>query len=306
MDERLKRDTIFICKLKLSSLCLMKDGDLDWFVLVPDKEGASDWNDLSLYDQSVLNEEISYLCGLLKAHLSPAPEKINVANLGNIVKQLHVHVLARFANDRAWPGPVWGGPKEKNIFKEERADFWRQIISKSFPFNNSLFLMPATVDRTEDVQDVQLVLKRSPQYFLKVNGKLPSDDEAIKLFTEETPLGERVIMLVKHIHHLQENNSIGVVDVIRGYPTSGHAMLGLLLLNEKYQRQGLGAKSYREIEKTVILNWPEVVVMRIGVVDSNIDVITFWVKIGFRKTGEKKPYPEGHLGREVIILEKNI
>lgn len=127
LNEKLKEDTIFLKNLKLSELRLMKDGDLDWFVLVPRIKGVSEITDLSLEEAKTLTEEIYEVSELLKKHAQNV-EKINIGMLGNIVRDLHVHIVARKLSDRAWPGPIWGS-KMAQDFDEARASFWKAIIN---------------------------------------------------------------------------------------------------------------------------------------------------------------------------------
>ena len=84
----------------------MNDSRFPWLILVPEREGAREIHELTPADRAVLIEEIARV-GEVMARLFQ-PDKLNVGALGNIVPQLHVHVVARFAADPAWPGPVWG------------------------------------------------------------------------------------------------------------------------------------------------------------------------------------------------------
>jgi diadenosine tetraphosphate (Ap4A) HIT family hydrolase len=106
LDPRLDHDTEVITRLGLSLALLMNDVRFPWVILVPEKPGLCELHDLTAADRAVLMEEIAQ-AGAALAHLF-APQKINVGALGNIVGQLHVHVVARNAGDAAWPGPVWG------------------------------------------------------------------------------------------------------------------------------------------------------------------------------------------------------
>lgn len=109
LDERLGADTVEVIDLPLCKLLLMKDANYPWLILVPRRSNISEVFELSLEDQIQLMREASYVAQRLKDYTYAA--KINVATLGNIVKQLHIHVVARFEEDLAWPGPVWGkGP----------------------------------------------------------------------------------------------------------------------------------------------------------------------------------------------------
>ncbi|MET0232122.1 MAG: HIT domain-containing protein [Rhodanobacteraceae bacterium] len=106
LDARLAADTHLIGDLPLSQLRLFDDARFAWFVLVPRIAGARELIDLDESDQRTLLAEVNRLGRVLESELRP--DKLNVAALGNVVPQLHVHVIARFANDAAWPHPVWG------------------------------------------------------------------------------------------------------------------------------------------------------------------------------------------------------
>jgi diadenosine tetraphosphate (Ap4A) HIT family hydrolase len=106
LDPRLDADTLPICELKLSSLRLINDSRWPWLVLVPRIEGACELHDLSEDQQMALMGEAVLVGRVLKA--ITGAEKINTAAIGNIVRQLHVHVIARREGDANWPGPVWG------------------------------------------------------------------------------------------------------------------------------------------------------------------------------------------------------
>ncbi len=106
LDSRLEADTIPIGDLALCSVLLLNDARFPWFVLVPRIEGASEITDLSEEQSARLMQEIRIATRVMM-DLSK-PDKVNVGALGNIVTQLHVHVIGRFRSDPAWPGPVWG------------------------------------------------------------------------------------------------------------------------------------------------------------------------------------------------------
>ena len=108
LDPRLAADTIAVADGPLSQLRLMDDARFPWLVLVPRVAGASEWIDLDGASQRLLLAEVNLAGRLLRASSSPTPEKINIGALGNIVRQLHVHVVGRREGDAAWPGPVWG------------------------------------------------------------------------------------------------------------------------------------------------------------------------------------------------------
>lgn len=106
LDARLAADTHVIGDLALCRVLLMNDVRFPWLVLVPRVAGARDWIDLPQRDRHLLLDEIDRASLALRQLVQP--HKLNVATLGNVVAQLHVHVIARFSDDAAWPAPVWG------------------------------------------------------------------------------------------------------------------------------------------------------------------------------------------------------
>lgn len=106
LHPRLAADTIFVEDWPLSRVLLLNDARYVWLALVPRRADAVELHDLLPADRTVLMEEIARAGAGLKALTGAA--KINTGALGNIVPQLHIHVVARLAGDPAWPGPVWG------------------------------------------------------------------------------------------------------------------------------------------------------------------------------------------------------
>lgn len=106
LDPRLAADSVPVGDLALSSVHLMDDARFPWLILVPRRAGASELTDLVAEDAAALMEEIRIAVGVMLALAKP--DKVNVGALGNVVPQLHVHVVGRFLSDPAWPGPVWG------------------------------------------------------------------------------------------------------------------------------------------------------------------------------------------------------
>jgi len=111
LDGRLEADSIFVADGPLSQFRLMNDARYPWLVLVPKVSNASEWVDLPEPQQQVLLSEINTAAKILREHFSC--DKINIGALGNIVRQLHVHVIARTSQDEAWPLPVWRQGKAK-------------------------------------------------------------------------------------------------------------------------------------------------------------------------------------------------
>lgn len=106
LDSRLAADTVWICDWPLSAVLLMNDRRYPWLVLVPRRPCLVEPFDLPPADQTRLWREVGQAGAVLKA--SSGCRKVNVGALGNIVSQLHVHIVARNEGDAAWPGPVWG------------------------------------------------------------------------------------------------------------------------------------------------------------------------------------------------------
>ncbi|WP_353232142.1 HIT family protein [Pseudomonas helleri] len=106
LDTRLQEDTWLIGDFPLCRLLLSNDSNYPWFILVPRREGISELFQLDDVDQQLMWAETTALAGVLKELFTA--DKMNVATLGNVVSQLHMHVIARYASDAAWPGPVWG------------------------------------------------------------------------------------------------------------------------------------------------------------------------------------------------------
>jgi diadenosine tetraphosphate (Ap4A) HIT family hydrolase len=106
LDPRLAADTRPVASLPLCDVLLMNDARYPWLILVPRRAGLVEITDLRDDEQAVLWQEVNRAAAALRA-VAPC-DKLNLGALGNIVRQLHVHVVARIEGDAAWPGPVWG------------------------------------------------------------------------------------------------------------------------------------------------------------------------------------------------------
>ncbi len=125
LDARLAADTVQIGDLPLARVLLMDDARFPWFILVPRRPEVSELTDLSGEDGAVLSAEIRTAVCVMQALAKP--DKVNVAALGNVVAQLHVHVVGRFRSDPAWPGPVWGQGEARRYPPHARA----QLIERA-------------------------------------------------------------------------------------------------------------------------------------------------------------------------------
>ena len=129
LHPRLQADTFFVTDLPLSRILLMNDARYHWLILVPRLEDARELHQLPESVQLQLCKESAQVAKLIEQLF--IPDKMNVAVLGNIVPQLHVHHIARFKDDPAWPGPVWGhSPAQAYTEKqvEEHLKMLRQAL----------------------------------------------------------------------------------------------------------------------------------------------------------------------------------
>ena len=125
LDSRLQQDTLLVGDFPLCQLLLMNDRQYPWFILVPRREDVSELFQLDADDQLALWQEATGLAELLKDTF--AADKMNVATLGNMVSQLHMHVIVRRQSDAAWPAPVWGHQPARAYAPEELAHARRAV-----------------------------------------------------------------------------------------------------------------------------------------------------------------------------------
>jgi len=117
LHPQLNKDCFIIGRFPLSALLLLNDANYPWFILVPQRQDISEIHQLNAQDQQQLMRESSALAACIEQEFKA--NKINIAALGNIVPQLHIHHIVRYTSDPAWPAPVWG--KVAGIFYSPNA-----------------------------------------------------------------------------------------------------------------------------------------------------------------------------------------
>jgi diadenosine tetraphosphate (Ap4A) HIT family hydrolase len=135
LDPRLQQDTLPIGDFPLSRLLLSNDSNYPWFILVPRRDDISEIFQLDVADQQQLWQETTSLAETLKD--SFGADKLNIAALGNVVSQLHMHVIVRKREDAAWPAPVWGKHPAKPYTAEQVAvirERLRLVLTEDFTF----------------------------------------------------------------------------------------------------------------------------------------------------------------------------
>lgn len=125
LDRRLERDSQPVMWLGLCELRIRNDRRWPWLILIPQRAGIEEVHDMTPLDQAVLTFETNMVSKTLKEVTSCT--KINCATLGNIVRQLHVHVIARSEGDPGWPGPVWGHGTPEAYRREDLHQFAETI-----------------------------------------------------------------------------------------------------------------------------------------------------------------------------------
>ena len=118
IDPRLLEDTIEVMSLGCCDLRMMNETRWPWLVLIPRIDGAIEWHELFTDQRQEIDLEISRVAGVLKA--LTGCRKINIAAIGNMVPQLHIHVIARTDGDPNWPGPVWGYGRREPMEEQQK------------------------------------------------------------------------------------------------------------------------------------------------------------------------------------------
>lgn len=123
LDQRLSDSSEFIIDLKLCQVRLSKNAAFPWILLIPKPENIIELIDLSVADQHQLMNEIAAASSSMKDLFTP--DKLNVATLGNVVPQLHIHIIARYKSDPIWPNPVWN-----TIHQDYAPEIFNQTIDR--------------------------------------------------------------------------------------------------------------------------------------------------------------------------------
>lgn len=133
LHPQLEQDCIILGEFSLSTLLLINDANYPWFILLPNREGITELHHLSTDDQQQFLKESMFFSHCLESIFNP--DKINIAALGNMVPQLHVHHIARFTTDASWPAPVWGKatsvPYSESQIKTLKEHVFREISYSS-------------------------------------------------------------------------------------------------------------------------------------------------------------------------------
>jgi diadenosine tetraphosphate (Ap4A) HIT family hydrolase len=136
LDSRLAKDTTWLGDFPLCRLLIHKEAMAPWFILVPRIDKLSELHHLENNEQVAFMQESSFVAKAIETEIKP--DKINIAALGNIVNQLHIHHVPRFSDDFAWPHPIWGKTLNKQRTQKEQekiAAFWQDYFSNNRLFN---------------------------------------------------------------------------------------------------------------------------------------------------------------------------
>ncbi len=134
LHPQLANDCLLIGRFPLCHVLLMRDANYPWFILVPDRENITELYQLSEQDQQQFIKESNLLSKTLASAFDP--HKLNIAALGNVVPQLHVHHVVRYQDDVAWPKPIWGNapakPYDEATLKNVLSCFMQAMDSNEF------------------------------------------------------------------------------------------------------------------------------------------------------------------------------
>lgn len=135
LHPQLEKDCVDLGSFELCKLLLMNDSNYPWFILVPERDNLREIFELSDDDLQLYIKESNFLAQILKHYFYA--DKINIAALGNVVPQLHIHHIARYENDPCWPAPVWGVQKAIP-YTEEQLNKIMDAINKAMQETSAL------------------------------------------------------------------------------------------------------------------------------------------------------------------------
>lgn len=127
LHPQLKKDCIQLGEFTLCSLLLLNDANYPWFILLPNRVGITEMHHLSEIDQQQLMTESMFFSQCLEQVFQA--DKLNIAALGNVVPQLHIHHIARFTTDACWPAPVWGAVSPMPYNEEQLKNIKKQLLN---------------------------------------------------------------------------------------------------------------------------------------------------------------------------------
>ena len=130
LHPQLEKDSAHVCDLSLCRVQLMNDSRFPWLVLVPMRDGLRELFDLSAQDYTIAMAEVREVTERFSKWASAY--KMNVAALGNMVPQLHIHIIARAINDSAWPAPIWSSPIPAQPYLKDKLELRTEEIRRIF------------------------------------------------------------------------------------------------------------------------------------------------------------------------------
>ena len=137
LHPQLEKDCFILGEFKLCNLLLLNDANYPWFILLPNREDIREIHQLSEAEQQQLMTESMFFSRCLEQVFQP--DKLNIAALGNMVAQLHIHHIARFKTDACWPAPVWGAtepvlyePAQLEVLKNQLFSWFDNNHEQSF------------------------------------------------------------------------------------------------------------------------------------------------------------------------------
>jgi diadenosine tetraphosphate (Ap4A) HIT family hydrolase len=138
IHPKLKQDTIHLGSLNDQTLLLMNNSLVPWFIVLP-KTDKTELYQLPRAERSQLDTNIDFLSGFISQHFKA--DKLNVAAIGNVVSQMHIHIVGRYKDDYCWPDVVWGNPQKNPYQQQEIRDVLElltQVAGNSFTADNAV------------------------------------------------------------------------------------------------------------------------------------------------------------------------